>query len=164
VHQRYAIDNPLGFTGYGEHCWGITAREGPGPAVATINGIERRFYDYEGRGAPYGLDDGTLAPWGVIASMPFAPEIVLPTIDYCLHGLQLDDGHRYGLRATFNQTYGSATGSNWVSPWHFGLNLGPIVLMTENHRSGMVWKLMHDCRYIVAGLRRAGFEGGWLNP
>lgn len=164
VHQRYAIENPLGFTGYGEHCWGITASEGPGPAVAIIDGIERRFYDYEGRGAPYGLDDGTLAPWGVIASMPFAPEIVLPTIDYCLHGLQLDDGHRYGLRATFNQTYGSATGSNWVSPWHFGLNLGPVVLMTENYRSGMVWKLMRGCRHLVSGLRRAGFEGGWLDP
>lgn len=166
VQQRYAIDNPLNFVGYSEHCWGITASDGPGPAVLRIDGVERRFYDYEGRGAPYGIDDGTIAPWAVVASLPFAPEIVLPAIDYCMSRLHLHDKHRYGFRATFNPTYGGAPGSssNWVSPWHFGLNLGPTVLMTENHRSGMVWQLMRGCRYIVDGLRRAGFEGGWLNP
>jgi len=166
IQQRYAIDNPLNFVGYGEHCWGISASDGPGPAVATINGVKRRFYDYEGRGAPYGLDDGTIAPWAVVASMPFAPEIVLPTIDYCMCRLQLHDEHPYGFRATVNQTYGgkSASSSNWVSPWHFGLNLGPTILMTENHRSGMLWQLMRGCRYLQDGLRRAGFEGGWLNP
>jgi hypothetical protein len=166
VQQRYAIDNPLGFAGYGEHCWGITASDGPGPAVLRIDGVERRFFDYEGRGAPYGIDDGTIAPWAVVASLPFAPEIVLPAIDYCMHRLHLHDKHRYGFKATFNQTYRDTPGSssNWVSPWHFGLNLGPTVLMTENHRSGMIWQLMRDCRYIVDGLRRAGFEGGWLSP
>ncbi len=164
IHQRYAIDNPLGFTGYGEHCWGITASEGPGPSVAIINGVERRFYDYEGRGAPYCLDDGTLAPWAVVASLPFAPEIVLPTLDHCVHGLKLHDGHPYGFRATFNQTYDDGSGTMWVSPWHIGLNLGPVVLMIENYRSGMVWELMRDCMYLVDGLRRAGFEGGWLKP
>ncbi len=164
VQQRYAIDNPLGWIGYGEHCWGITGSDGPGPAVVTRDGVKRRFYDYAGRGAPYGIDDGTLAPWGVVASLPFAPEIVLPTIDYCMHGLQLHDKHRYGFRATFNQSYHGAAGPTWVSPWHFGLNLGPIVLMTENHRSAMIWQLMRGCGYLVAGLRRAGFEGGWLRP
>ena len=79
IQQRYAIDNPLGFKGYGAECWGITASDGPGPVTLKIDGIERRFYDYEGRGAPYGIDDGTISPWAVIASLPFAPEIVLPT-------------------------------------------------------------------------------------
>src|SRR5207249_11287532 len=64
--------------GYGEFCWGLTASDGPGPTVRLINGIERRFFDYIGRGAPYGPDDGTIAPWAVVASLPFAPEIVLP--------------------------------------------------------------------------------------
>ncbi|MEB0113112.1 glucoamylase family protein [Variovorax sp. RTB1] len=49
-----------------------------------------------------------------------------------------------------------------MSPWHFGLNQGPIVLMIENHRSGFLWQLMRACPYIVAGLRRAGFTSGWL--
>ena len=176
VQQRYTIDNPLGFEGYCGHCWGITASDGPGPMVVTIKGVERRFYDYEGRGAPYGIDDGTLAPWAVVASLPFAPDIVLPAIHHYMHTLELHDNHIYGFKSTFNQTIDESfnkkfqgdkpqiTSSGWVSPFHFGLNLGPIVLMTENHRSGMVWELMRSCRYIVDGLRRAGFEGGWLDP
>ena len=76
VQQQYAIDNPLKFAGYGSHCWGLTAGEGPGPGTIKHGGIERTFFDYVGRGVPYGPDDGTLAPWAVTASLPFAPEIV----------------------------------------------------------------------------------------
>jgi hypothetical protein len=49
-----------------------------------------------------------------------------------------------------------------VSPFHFGINQGPIVLMIDNYRSGLLWQLMRGCPYVVAGLRRAGFTGGWL--
>ena len=50
----------------------------------------------------------------------------------------------------------------WVSPYHFGINQGPIVNMIENHRSGFLWSLMRQCPHLVGGLRRAGFSGGWL--
>ncbi|MGK2864523.1 MAG: glucoamylase family protein, partial [Chitinophagaceae bacterium] len=50
----------------------------------------------------------------------------------------------------------------WVSPWHFGINQGPIILMIENYRSGFLWELMKQCPYLVTGLRRAGFKNGWL--
>jgi hypothetical protein len=63
VQHRYAVDNPRKFEGYGEHCWGITASDGPGPATLQLNGIERTFFDYLARGVPYGPDDGTVAPW-----------------------------------------------------------------------------------------------------
>jgi hypothetical protein len=53
--------------------------------------------------------------------------------------------------------------NGWVSPWHFGINEGPIVTMIENYKSGLVWQLMRACRYLVAGLRVAGFTGGWLS-
>lgn len=165
VQQRYAIDNPLGYRGYGAYSWGITASDGPGPMVRRIDGIERHFYDYEGRGAPYALDDGTLAPWAVVASLPFAPEVVLPTIHHFVHTLRLHDDPGYGFKATFNPTFGGDTDSpaGWVSRWQFGLNLGPIVLMIENHLGGLPWRLMRACPYVVAGLRRAGFGGGWLD-
>ena len=89
VQQQYAIDNPLKFRGYDKCCWGITASDGPGPETIKVNGIERQFFDYVARGVPYGPDDGTIAPWAVVASLPFAPEIVLPTIDHFIHGLDL---------------------------------------------------------------------------
>jgi hypothetical protein len=170
IQQRYAIDNPLGFRGYGTDCWGITASDGPGPMTLKVDGVDRTFYDYEGRGAPYGIDDGTISPWAVLASLPFAPDIVLPTAHHFIHTMKLHDHHAYGFKASFNQTYvdEKAIGKpgysldGWVSPCFFGLNLGPIVLMIENHRNGMLWELMRGCKPVIDGLRCAGFEGGWL--
>jgi len=164
VQREYAIDNPLEFAGYGKDCWGITASDGPGPDTIKLNGIERRFFDYLGRGVPYGPDDGTVAPWAVVASLPFAPEIVLPAIDYLVHQVDLKMGNPYGFKATFNPTYPDKSGNpyGWVSPWHYGINQGPINPMIENHRTGLLWRLMRGCPYIVTGLRRAGFTGGWL--
>ena len=167
AQQRYAIENPQAFKGYGAYCWGITASDGPGPATLKIDGVVREFFDYEGRGAPYGVDDGTVSPWAVVASLPFVPEIVLPTLHHFVHRMQLHEQHPCGFRASFNLTYvdgARINGTNgWLSPFCFGLNLGPIVLMVENHRSGMLWNLMRGCPPIVRGLRLAGFEGGWLN-
>lgn len=164
VQRQYAIENPLHFTGYGACCWGITASDGPGPDTVKVHGIQRQFYDYVGRGVPYGPDDGTIAPWAAVASLPFAPEIVLPTIDHCTHDLKLKAGNPYGFAATFNQTYPEKSRNQygWVSRWHYGLNQGPIILMVENHRTGLLWQLMRGCPYLVGGLRRAGFSGGWL--
>ncbi len=164
VQQRYAIENPLRFVGYASNAWGITASDGPGPAVLRIDGVKRRFYDYRGRGAPYGIDDGTLSPWAVVASLPFAPEIVFPAMHHAVYDLKLHDDFEYGFRATYNRTFDNRPGpvGGWVSKWHFGLNLGPNVMMIENHRSGMPWRLMRQCQPLCEGLRRAGFSGGWL--
>jgi len=165
VQLQYAKDNPLKFAHYGEHCWGLTASEGPGPETVNVAGIERQFFDYVGRGVPYGPDDGTIAPWAVAASLPFAPEIALPVLDYCIHEVNLTESTRYGFKASFNPAYPARAGNphGWVSPWHFGLNEGPTILMIENYRTGLLWSLMRRCPYTVGGLRRAGFDGGWLS-
>jgi hypothetical protein len=165
IHQQYAIDNPLKFDGYGECCWGITASDGPGPETIEVNGVERKFFNYLGRGAPYGPDDGTLAPWAVVASLPFAPEIVLPTLDYCINDAKLTELNPYGFKATYNPTHPEKSNKScgWVSPWHYGLNEGPIILMIENYRTDLLWRLMRSCPYIIRGLQQAGFDGGWLN-
>lgn len=163
VQQQYAIHNPLDYVGYNACCWGITASDGPGPEIQKINGIQRQFFDYVARSVPYGPDDGTIAPWSAIASLPFAPEIVLPVIDHCIYELKLKMGNRYGFKATFNRTYqGKNHPCGWVSPWHYGINQGPIVLMTENYRRGLLWNLMRNCPYLITGLKRAGFSGGYL--
>ena len=165
VQQRYAIENPRKFVGYGEHCWGITASDGPGPETLKLEGVEREFFDYVGRGVPYGPDDGTVAPWAVLASLPFAPDIVLPAVDFFIHDIKLKDANVYGFKASFNPTHpGKAGVPNgwWISPRHFGLNQGPIVLMIENYRTELPWRLMRGCSYVRIGLRQAGFTGGWL--
>jgi hypothetical protein len=164
VQQLYAIRNPHQFAHYGEHCWGITASDGPGPMTLRVAGIERNFFGYEARGAPFGPDDGTIAPWAVVASLPFAPEIVLPTVKH-FNELRLRETNPYGFKATFNPTYPDDSGRTcgWITPWHYGLNQGPIVMMIENFRTGLLWELMRRCPYIIEGLRRANFRGGWLS-
>ena len=100
----------------------------------------------------------------MVASLPFAPEIVLPTIEHFEH-LHLRVDNPYGFKATYNPTFKTrASGvSGWISPYHFGLDQGPIVLMIENYRNGFVWELTRRCSYLADGLRRAGFTGGWLD-
>ncbi len=163
VQQQYAIDNPLGFAGYGKNAWGITASDGPGPGWRRVHGVDRQFFDYIARGVPFGPDDGTIAPWSVVTSLPFAPEVVLPTIEHLTRS-RLRGNHPYGFKSTFNATYrsGRLWRKTWVSPYHFGINEGPMVLMIENYRSGLIWELMRKCPYIVNGLKLAGFQGGWL--
>ena len=163
VQQQYAIHNPLAFVGYGQYFWGLTASDGPGWTVRQVRGVERRFFDYVARGVPYGPDDGTVAPWAVVASLPFAPEIVLPTVRHFKEVYPEITG-KYCFKCSFNLTFPheSQGKPGWTSLYHYGINLGPVVLMCENYRSGLLWRLTRRCPYLVTGLRRAGFANGWL--
>jgi hypothetical protein len=161
VQCEYARRNPLGFFGYDEDCWGLTACDGPTDAMPGPNGARRRLFGYTARGVPYGPDDGTLAGWAALASLPFAPGIVLSTVR-AMHRRypEMCPDQRYA--SGFNPGLIDADGRYWVSPGHYGLDQGIVALMIENHRTQLLWRLMRECPYVVAGLRRAGFTGGWL--
>ena len=162
VQQQYAIHNPQKFTGYNEHCWGITASEGPAGTNYVIEDNGRRFFGYLARGVPE-PDDGTLSPWVVIASLPFAPEIVIPTVERFNSTYPQLLG-KYGFTCSLNPTFqgGSKSEPGWISKDYYGINEGPNVLMIENFRTGLIWRLLKQCPYVVEGLRRAAFGGGWL--
>jgi hypothetical protein len=164
VQQQYALRNPLWFKGYGENCWGISAGPGPGFLKQRAEGnIERQFYGYVARGVPFGPDDGTLAPWAVVAALRFSPEIVLPALRH-FRDAYPEVLSEDGLLTSFNPSFdtGDRAHHGWLSPEHLGLDQGPVVLMIENFRSGLLWRLMRECPAIVTGLRRAGFRKGWL--
>lgn len=164
IQREYAIENPHGFAHYSKNGWGLTASDGPGPCVRTVEGVRRRFYGYLARGAPFGPDDGTLSPWAVVASVPFAPAVVCSALHHAIEQLSLKNREQTGFNASFNPTFPGGEDSNgWVSPYKFGLNEGPIILMIENQLSELLWKRFRCCPYVVHGLRRAGFEGGWLS-
>ena len=129
-----------------------------------IDGIERIFFNYIARGIPFGPDDGTISPWSVVASLPFAPEIVIPAIKHFIEKFGLKNKDQYGFEASFNTVLIDPKNKNrlWTSPWIFGLNQGPIILMIENYTSQLIWKIMKKCPYIANGLLSAGFTGGWL--
>jgi hypothetical protein len=165
IHRQYGIENPLKFAHYSEYVWGLTASDGPGPAVLELNGVQRQFFGYEARGAPFGPDDGTISPWAVATSLPFAPDIVIKTIRHIIERLQSLGHSPYGFVASFNPTYPVTGGSlnAWTSRWIFGLNEGPILMMIENFHTELIWKTIQQCPYMVKGLQRAGFRGGWLD-
>jgi len=163
VNQGYAIRNPKRFRDYGQYTWGITVSNGPGPATRRVRGVTRRFLGYAARGVPYGPDDGTLAPWAIVASLPFAPEIVLPTLQHCAVKYRKMESE-YGLVCSINPTFPTrgSGGAGWISHNHFALDQGPVILMIENYRSELIWQLMRNCPYVATGLCRSGFRGGWL--
>ena len=176
VQQEYARRNPRDFDGYGEYSWGITASDGPGPAKCKVHGNEQQFHAYCARGVPYGPDDGTLSPWAVATSLPFAPELVLSTLEY-LDVTRPEMTGEYGYKCSFNPSFcesaakaaepgkpesGYKQGAGWLSQGYYAIDQGPVVLMIENYRTGLIWRLMRSCPYIVDGLRRASFRGGWL--
>jgi hypothetical protein len=165
IHRQYGIENPLKFAHYSEYGWGLTASDGPGPAVLEVNGVQRTFFGYEARGAPFGPDDGTISPWAVATSVPFAPEIVIKTMRHIIERLRSLGRSPYGgFVASFNPTYPDTSNLHaWTSPWIFGLNEGPILMMIENYHTELIWNAIRRCPYIVKGLQRAGFRDGWLD-
>lgn len=164
VHYKYAIKNPLGFDRYGKYVWGLTASDGPGPATHIVKGVQRTFHDYLARGAPFGPDDGTISPWVSITALPFAPELVLKTVRMVTKIIRLLVEEHGMFRASFNATFPKKEDNpfGWLSPWQYGLNQGPVVIMIENYRSGLTWRIFKQCPHVITGLRKAGFTGGWL--
>jgi len=71
---------------------------------------------------------------------------------------------RYGFVDAFNLSIENKDGSvGWIDKDHLGIDQGPILIQTENYRSEFVWKLMRKNPYIIEGLKKAGFTGGWLD-
>ncbi|PQP03927.1 hypothetical protein C5612_11880 [Pseudomonas frederiksbergensis] len=161
IQREYARRNPQEFAGYAENCWGLSACDGPSDEQPQLSNEPRRLFGYAARGVPYGPDDGTLCAPSVVASLPFAPEIVLDAVrhmmerypEMCVEGR---------FSSSFNPSLADANGRAWVSPGHYGLDQGIVLMMIENHRSQRIWELMRACPYIRDGLQRAGFHGGWL--
>ena len=162
VHREYGERNPRDFKGYGRDFWGITAGDGPSGQDLRLDGRDQRFFGYMSRGVPYGPDDGTIAPWAMLATLPFDTDAALSGTRHLLDRYpQVCAQDRFS--SGFNPTL-IADGEGWLSEGWYGLDQGLLVMMIENHRSGMIWDLLRKSPYVQAGLKRAGFAGGWLRP
>jgi hypothetical protein len=155
--RAYANENPGHWKDYGGDIWGLTACDGPGDT--TIAG--RTYMGYAARGAAPGdiRDDGTLAPTAAASSIPFTPEISIAAIEAMQKRYGSSLYREYGFADAFNPTFQNG----WFDVDYLGIDQGPIVVMIENYRSGLVWEKMKKNPHVVRGLRRAGFTGGWLD-
>jgi hypothetical protein len=174
AQRNYAIANPKRWRGYSKDVWGLTACDGPGDfKTSAIDGTEREFFSYSARG-PDDRDDGTLAPTALGGSIAFAPEIVLPALAAIKARYGSAVYGRYGFLDSFNPTLtdaalnplikegGIVPGVAWVDDDYLGIDQGPILTMIANYRDAFIWRRMRGSAPILAGLRKAGFTGGWL--
>jgi hypothetical protein len=175
ANRAYCIANPMGWAGYSGDVWGLSACDGPGNFRLPYRGEMRDFFGYAARGPidqPDGRDDGTLAPAAALGSLPFAPEIVIPTAKAMIQRYGARLYGRYGFLDSFNPSFTYTgvrpeTGSvdprtGWVASDHLGLDQGPILLQAANYRDDFIWRRMRRVPAIRRGLLRAGFKGGWL--
>ena len=134
INRAYCIADPKHFEGYGANAWGLTASDGPWGYVPH---------------APNDNDDkGTLTLTGALSSFPYTPEASMAALKHYYRDLGSQLWDIYGPRDAYNPT------QDWVSPIYMGLNQAPIVVMVENYRTGLVWKLFMSNPEIGEMLRK----------
>lgn len=141
IHYLYALDNPKHFKGYGENQWGFTSSY-------SIDG-------YAGH-HPGNEDLGVISPTAALSSFPYTPKESMQFLKYLY--LEADSlVGKYGPYDAYSQEY------NWYLPRYLAIDQGPIPVMIENFRSGLLWNLFMKNKDIQSGLLKLGFESPYLN-
>lgn len=139
IHRAYCIANPKHFKGYGEDCWGLTSSY-------SVKG-------YAGHSPQEDL--GVIAPTAALASYPYTPEYSMKVIRHLYEDLGDKVWGPYGFYDAFSET------ANWYPKRYLGIDQGPIAVMIENGRSGLLWKLFMSCPEVKAGLGKLGFQSAY---
>lgn len=136
INRAYCIDNPKDFKGYGDSCWGLTASD-----------------TYNGYAAHSPLEDnGTITPSAALSAFPYTPAQSMKALKHFYYGHGDKIWSEYGFVDAFNET------KNWTAKSHLAIDQGPIIVMIENYRSGLLWKLFMSCPEIKNGLKKLGFK------
>jgi len=172
AQRAYAIANPRKWKDYGPEVWGLSATDGPADVTLPYEGEQRTFRTYAARGvsAREIVDDGTLSPSGLISSIAFAPEIVIPGVEAMVRRYPFAIG-TYGFFEALNPSFDYdvplhhgrlVKGNGWVDTDWIVIDQGPIVAMIENYRTELVWRTVRKSPHVRRALEKAGFTGGWL--
>jgi len=141
MHYKYALDNPKGYKGYGEKQWGLTSSY-------SLDG-------YAGH-HPGDSDLGVISPTAALSSFPYTPKESMQFLKYLY--LEADSLiGKYGPYDAYSET------NEWVIPRYLAIDQGPIPVMIENYRTGMMWNLFMKNKDVQAGLKKLGFESPYLS-
>jgi hypothetical protein len=140
INRAHCIANPHGHKGYGPNCWGLTASDDPTGYVAH---------------AP-DTDNGTLSPTAALASWPYTPVESMQTLRHFLTAYGDRVWNRYGFVDALCES------RDWYAETFLAIDQGPIVVMIENHRTGLLWNLFMAVPEVRAGLQRLGFQSPHL--
>jgi hypothetical protein len=140
INREHCIRNPKKFKGYGPDCWGLTASD-----------------NHRGYGAHSPTEDlGVISPTAALSAFPYTPEFSMKALKhfYNDHGDKI--WSEYGFVDAFNET------ENWYAKSHLAIDQGPIIVMIENYRSGLLWKLFMNIPEVQTGLKKIGFSSPYI--
>jgi len=141
INREYCIKNPKKFIGYGENCWGLTASD-----------------NHIGYSAHSPTNDlGVISPTAALSSFPFTPEYSMKALRHFYYDFDGKLWGEYGFYDAFNLT------ENWYANNYLAIDQGPIIIMIENYRTGLLWNLFMSCPEIKNGLLKLNFTSPHLN-
>ena len=156
INYRYCVENPLRYKGYGENCWGLTASYSVDSRVLEADEKEQaelaQRYPIGYTGHSPARDKGVISPTAALASMPYTPTESLRAAHYFYEVLGDRLMGPYGLYDAFSLEY------DWFPQRYLAIDQGPIVVMIENYRTGLLWKLFMQNPEVQEGLQRIGFK------
>ncbi len=135
INRAYCIENPKHYLGYGENCWGLTAGDSYKGYVAHCPEV----------------DKGVIQPTAALSSFPYTPEYSMKALKHFYNDLGSKIWSEYGFVDGFSETH------NWYAVSHLAIDQGPIIVMIENYRTGLIWKLFMSVPEIQNGLQKLGF-------
>jgi hypothetical protein len=136
INHAYAVANPRKFAGYSTENWGLTASD-----------------NHEGYSAHSPNHDlGVISPTAALSSIPYTPEESMKAMRFFYYTMGDRLWGDYGFKDAFNLTEG------WVASSYLAIDQGPIVVMIENYRTGLLWELFMSAPEVQAGLTKLGFE------
>lgn len=142
IHYKWCVDNPGNFKGYGPNSWGLTSSY-------SING-------YSGHAPSLKKDLGVISPTAALASFPYTPKESMAAMKNWYLNKKDSLFGPYGFYDAFSES------ANWYPQRYLAIDQGPIVVMMENYRSGLLWNLFMSCEEVQDGLMKLGFESPYL--
>ncbi len=140
INYQHCVVNPHKFKGYGPNCWGLTASD-----------------NHEGYNAHSPDNDlGVISPTAALSSFPYTPKESMAALRYFYEEKGDKMWGEYGLKDAMNETKG------WYAKSYLAIDQGPSIVMIENYRSGLFWKLFMGIPEIQRGLKKLGFESPHL--
>lgn len=141
INHEYCVKNPKGYKGYGAGSWGLTASD-----------------NHQGYSAHSPTNDlGVISPTAALSSFPYTPEYSMQALRHFYSDFDGKLWGEYGFYDAFNQT------KNWYANTYLAIDQGPIIIMIENYRTGLLWNLFMSCPEVKEGLSKLNFSSPYLN-
>jgi hypothetical protein len=140
INHAYCLDNPKKFKGYSEKSWGLTSGDDP--------------FGYSAHSPTN--DNGTITPTAALSSFPYTPEFSMKALRHFYEDMGIKLWGEYGFKDGYNES------QQWTADSYLAIDQGPIVVMIENYRSGLLWNLFMKIPEIQKGLRKLGFQSPYI--